>query len=502
MYMTVTLILFGGAALLELLTHIFGGSRIVRRIFAASALIMASFSAGMLVMTQCNLFTVLLALISSYRVFNMIRVMEERMHEVYLRRATRRTSLLLLTMQAVGFVSWWIWVQYHSTGFAVWGVIGVIQAVAAFLLLISVMRSLRRTTWPPQTSHYSDKELPTITVAIPARNETEDLQQCLVSLIASDYPKLEILVLDDCSQLRRTPQIIKEFAHAGVRFVQGQEPRETWLPKNQAYDRLAHEASGQYILFCGVDARFASQTIRQAVSVMRERKKTMLSILPQRQRSAYGRLSLIQAMRYWWELVLPRRIVNRPPVISSCWIIGRDALKQTGGFGSVARSIVPEAHFARLLTKNDGYSFLRSNDILGLESNKHVADQRNTAIRTRYPQMHRRPEQTVLTTLLEALFLLFPFALVGVGFFVSIGVTAHVAAGIASLLLVMTYELVVLSTRVNAWWFGVIAQPFAILADIGLLHYSMWKYEFSTVEWKGRNVCIPVMHVVPHLPKE
>jgi len=245
MYMTVTLILFGGATLLELLTHLFGGSRIVRRVFAASALIIGSFSAGMLVMTQCNLFTVLLALLSLYRVFNMIRVVEERMHEAYLRRATRRTSLLLLTMQIIGFVSWWAWTHYHSTGFAVWGVIGVTQAVAALLLLVSVIRSLRRTTWPPQTSHYSDKELPTITVAIPARNETKDLQQCLVDLIASDYPKLEILVLDDCSQLKRTPQIIKEFAHAGVRFIQGQEPRETWLPKNQAYDRLAHEARGQ-----------------------------------------------------------------------------------------------------------------------------------------------------------------------------------------------------------------------------------------------------------------
>jgi hypothetical protein len=43
--------------------------------------------------------------------------------------------------------------------------------------------------------------------------------------------------------------------------------------------------------------------------------------------------------------------------------------------------------------------------------------------------------------------------------------------------------------------------PCAVLADIGLLHYSMWKYEFSEVLWKGRNVCVPVMHVYAHLPK-
>lgn len=467
-----------------------------------ASMIIGSFTVGALVVVQCNVLSVLILLTGLYRAFNMIRIIEGRMHEEYLRRATRRTSLILILMQAVLFACWWAWDSYHTTGLITWGVVGILQAVAAAILLASTIRNLIRTKWPLQLEHYSDKDLPTVTIAIPARNETEDLQQCLESVVASDYPKLEIIVLDDCSQLRRTPQIIKEFAHAGVRFVQGHEPRETWLPKNEAYDRLANEASGQYILFCGVDVRFAPHSVRDLVTVMLARKKKMLSLLPQRQRSAYGRLSLIQAMRYWWELVLPRRLFNRPPVISSCWIIEAQALKEEGGFAAVARSIVPEAHFARQLIAADEYSFLRSNDALGIESSKHVADQRNTAVRMRYPQMHRRPEQTALITLLELFFLVLPFVLATAGFWLAIGTVAHVMAIIASTLLIVTYELVVRKTRVNAWWFGLVAQPFAALIDIGLLHYSMWKYEFSVVEWKGRNVCVPVMHVVPHLPSK
>jgi len=75
-----------------------------------------------------------------------------------------------------------------------------------------------------------------------------------------DYPKLEIIVLDDCSQNKHTPEIIRSFAHDGVRFIQGEHPKPTWLAKNQAYDRLAQESSGEFILFCGVDVRF-SQTV-------------------------------------------------------------------------------------------------------------------------------------------------------------------------------------------------------------------------------------------------
>jgi hypothetical protein len=42
--------------------------------------------------------------------------------------------------------------------------------------------------------------------------------------------------------------------------------------------------------------------------------------------------------------------------------------------------------------------------------------------------------------------------------------------------------------------------PVAALVDCCLLLVSMLQYEFATVTWKERNVCIPVMHVIPHLP--
>ncbi len=497
------LILFAGAVALELLVHAVSRWRLPRRLLAVLALFAGGCFATALIALRPNLFSGLILLLSLYRMFNMVRVVQERMHERYLRNATRTTSFSLLGMQSVVFGGWLAWDRWHTTGTTTWTVVTGLQLAVAILLLGSVRRNLRKTEWPAAEvadTHYSDKDLPTVTVAIPARNETEDLQRCLESVIASDYPKLEVIVLDDCSQIKRTPEIIKQFAHDGVRFIQGKEPSDTWLPKNQAYARLTEEASGEYTLFCGVDIRFEPQSIRQLLAVMQQRNKQMLCILPERQLSAYGRSSLIQAMRYWWELVPPRRIFRRPPVISSCWVIQRDALRHAGSFAAVARSIMPEAHFAKSLLAHDGYSFLRSTDGLNVISTKQFAEQRETAIRMRYPQLHKRPEQVALLTFVELVFLLSPFILIVTGFWVSIGAAAHLLAAAASLLLVITYELSVLSTRVNSWWFALAGQPLAALSDLVLLHYSMWKYELSTVEWKGRNVCIPVMHVVPRLP--
>lgn len=499
--MTVMFILFGVAALLEVFVHVVGKHKKARTAVATLALGVSAFVIGAFVISRFTVFSVLLLVFSLYRIFNLIRVVEGRMNDEYLRKATRTTTVTLLSLQSVVLASWWAWEKWHSTGHIVWGIIGVVQAIVAALFLGAAIRNVKKSAWPVRHGNYTDRELPTVTVAIPARNEIEGLQLCLESVIASDYPKLEIIALDDRSLTRRTPEIIRSFAHDGVRFVQGDEPAETWLPKNQAYNRLAEEASGEYIIFCGADVRFAPHSIRTVITTMLDRDKQMLSILPGRTHEAYGHLSPIQAMRHWWELVPPRRTFHRPPVLSACWVIKAKALQKAGGFASVARAIVPEARFARELVGTDGYSFLRSNAAVGIESTKTIAEQRQTAIRMRYPQLHRRPEQVALISLLELLFLVMPYMLSIAGFWISIGTVAHVTAIAACVMGTIAYEITVLSTRVNSLWFGLLAQPFAALADILLLHYSMWKYEFSTVEWRGRNVTGPVMHVIPHLPK-
>ncbi len=472
-----------------------------RRPFVVLLAGVTAFASAALFVWWPNVMSALLLVLGLYRIFNHVRVLEARMHERYLRRATQRTACMLIGAQAVAALAWWLWHAAALATHPLWTVLGLLQALVAAVLLAATARSLHRTLPLPVKKAYSDASLPSITVAIPARNETGDLEECLRSIIASDYPKLEVIVLDDCSQTKRTPEIIRSFAHDGVRFVQGAEPSDTWLPKNQAYQRLAQEASGEYVLFCGVDIRFQPQALRKLVTTLLARRKNMVSVLPQRDASAQATSAIVQSMRYWWELAPPRRMFARPPVMSSCWIISRAALKKVGGFEAVTRSIVPEAYFARQLIRQDGYSFIRSDDILGVTTVKNPAEQRATAIRTRYPQLHRRPELVLLTALFEAGVLLLPYVLAVGGFWWTIGAAAHILAAVGAALLSITYLLIARATNMSNAWLRPVIFPLVVFVDLGLLHYSMWQYEFSAVEWKGRNVCIPAMHVVPHLPK-
>lgn len=491
--------IFGAGAALELLLAAVRPLWRWREGWAICATGLTALGTGGIAGWRPNVFSVLLLFVTLYRVFNMTRIIERRMHDAYLHFSTRRTTLTLLAVQLVLGLAWWAWHRWEPHGPAAWVVLAGAQLVLAVILLASTLRRLKHTRWPGHNGHLPDSELPTVTVAIPARNETEDLNECLGQIIQNDYPKLEIIVLDDCSQTRRTSEIIRGFAHDGVRFVQGEEPSDTWLPKNQAYHRLAHEASGQYILFCGVDVRFGPQSIRQIVNQMLSHKKEMVTILPWRLAGAGS--ALAQSLRYWWELVPPRRLFQRPPVLSTCWIIERRALEADGGFRAVARSITPEAHFAKAAARRDAYSFVRASQASDIASIKAPAEQRGTTVRTRYPQLHRRPENVMALALGELAFLILPFVLAGCGWWMGIGWVAQALAAAASIALIITYEKLALATRTGTFWLSLVALPEGMLYDVWLAHRSMWQYEFSTVEWKGRNICVPAMHVIPHLPK-
>lgn len=499
--MTVMFYLFCASVLTEVMVHVLFHYKMARFTFVVMSIVLANFASGSLILMRPNMLTILIGVASLYRAFNMVRIVKGRMHESYLRRATWRTGYLLVGVQILLCAAWWLWYQTEQDRHIAWLVVASAQVLGAMVLIFSLSRRLQKTAPGSYGKHYSDAELPSLTVAIPARNETEDLQYCLESVVSSDYPKLEVIVLDDCSQNKHTPEIIRSFAHAGVRFVQGQEPRPTWLAKNQAYDRLAQESSGEYIVFCGVDVRFEPHSLRALVTLALNKKKSMVSVLPMQQIASKPHTSIVQAMRYWWEIAPPRRLFNRPAVLSSCWLIERKALKKTGGFAAVTRAIVPEAYFAKALVFGDRYSFVRSDKTLLITSFKQRAEQVETAIRMRYPQVHRRPEQVFLVALVEAAFLLLPFMLALFGWWLPITALAQLLAGLASTLLTVCYARMAFATHLNKMPYVLVGLPVMIVVDLILLHRSMWQYEFSEVEWKDRNVCIPVMHTYSKLPE-
>lgn len=448
-----------------------------------------------------NWYALVFLVITAYRAVNLGRYILRRRQADHLYLAVKRASSWLIIAQ---LISLGLLITATQLSLRLAGEIAVtVSFVGSLILAWSTQRNLRTTRPTVHTSTLREAELPTLSVLIPARNETDDLISCLQTLIKSTYPKLEIIVLDDRSQNKRTPEIIKDFAHDGVRFIAGKETPAPWLAKNFAYQQLSEVASGELILFCGVDTRFAPETLGLMVEELIQNKKTMLSFMPANVVPKAGQFEslFVQPSRYAWELALPRRVLERPPVLSTAWLIRHATLRASGGFKAVVRAATPERYFARFsATHNDGYRFLQSDSQHGLTCLKSFDEQRSTSIRTRYPQLHQSLELTALTSSLELLILVGPFIAYINGLFGKVGLQFAVA-DIACITLITAYAQISNVTYrrflVRSLWL----LPFAAIYDVALLNYSMYRYEFSTVEWKGRNAALPVMQVVERLPK-
>lgn len=469
------------------------------RWFVVSLAIAATSIATVAVLTLNWKVWVAVALISLYRIVNLVRLGVRRLQPDRLWRQSTSAFVLLVFMQAVllGLGAWGNIAGYD----VLLAFIVALQVVAALVLLRSSFFTWRSTAFPKNVPFLSDADLPSISVLVPARNETDALMTCLDSLTASTYPKMEIIVLDDCSSNPRTAEILRDYAHDGVRFIRGSESEDRWLAKNHAYNQLAENSNGEYLVFCGVDVQMAPDALRRLVSFAVANERDMVSVMPQRPEDARRGLAILQAMRYYWELAFPRRFFKRPPVLSTSWIVKRDALEAYGSFASVAQAVTPEAYFAKKAVIANKYSFIRSDDDLIVMSNKSHDEQYATTVRVRYPQIHRRLELVGVITLFQLTMFIGPF--VGM-LFVQLTPEPWLYAvlwSVAIASLVATYFIASVYTRLSEPVVGLIAPFFGYVVDIVMLHISMLKYEFSDVYWKGRNVCIPVMRVIPRLPK-
>lgn len=417
------------------------------------------------------------------------RLVFGRLPDAFLRHSTRLNVLiasivgaLLLGTYAISQIAMLATIPYiQDAGLA-------LSAFAATVFAAQTVWTLEhfRLRLPAETS----QTLPTVSLLIPARNETHALTDCLNAAIGSDYPKLEILALDDCSQ-DKTSEFIRAFAHDGVRFVQGDVPADGWLGKNQAYKTLSAAASGEYLLFIGVDTILSQQSTSLLVRYALANKLDMLTVLPQR-RDGPSIATIFWQLRYYWQIVLPvtRR---RVPVASQCWLIKASVLQAMGGFDAVRNKIVPEGWFARRLQSQKRYRFLVSNAQLGITTAKRWSSQNQSSLRFLYPTFKRQPLFALLAFCLLISLFLWPF----IQFAVLTASRQHTNAWLANIgicaMLLFGYLLVVMRTIPQSWPITVLAFPFSLCIEAVLFITSMLAYEFGEVNWKGRNVCYPVL---------
>lgn len=363
-----------------------------------------------------------------------------------------------------------------------------LSTLAILLLLYKTVWSLNRFKYRPLKTDQVVSDLPSVSVCIAARNETHALAQCLERILRSDYPKLEILVLDDSSN-DDTSLIIKSFAQAGVRFIAGSNLPSGWLGKNHAYQTLIDEASGDYILFLDVDTVISISSVSQLIKQVLANKRAMISVLPRRADS-YRASALFGTMRYYWELILSSS--SKPPASSAIWMVNRSVLADTGiGLSNYGMSVRPERHLALQLQKKKQYFYVIGSRKLGISYEKRLKSQYETALRLYYPMSGRR----FMSWFIAAAFVIFLILPLVTVFGAEPFTLVWVWAASLGLLTALTFGLFTLQAYGStAWLLRVVIGPWLLLQEFVLLTLSHVLYRLNMITWKGRPVAAQPTH--------
>lgn len=361
----------------------------------------------------------------------------------------------------------------------VYGIAALLSLAFAVVVITKLVYARRHFKMKNlMTSADTLEEMPSVTVCIPARNEMHAMTECLDRVIASAYPKMEIIVLDDASE-DNTSNLIKAYAHAGVRFVSGGDLPQGWLGKNYALSVLASKASGRYMLFIDVDIRIDKGTVGQLVSYMQQEQASMLSVLPRRDDGMRASV-IFSPLRYFWELMFHNS--HKPASSSSVWMIEASTLKKLGGLEPQKEYIAPEARLAKALSKDSKYRFIVSSPLIGVTFEKKWKSQMDTSIRLIYPLLANSLLRVGMS-LLASLIILIPLAAA-----VDLSYLTITAAACFYLLWAVIYGAYTRLVWRRGWWLGALLWPVIVVQEASLTIMSTLRHLTNTVTWKGRPI--------------
>ncbi len=148
--------------------------------------------------------------------------------------------------------------------------------------LMMCARAVMLNVWIPKLAAApTPNAFPLVSVIVPAKNESKKIRASLQSLLAQDYPNLEIIAINDRSD-DKTGEIIDELAKQDLRLkaIHITELPKGWLGKNHANQCGVAEAKGEYVLFTDADILFAPSTISKTVGYAQKHKAKHIVVYP------------------------------------------------------------------------------------------------------------------------------------------------------------------------------------------------------------------------------
>ena len=256
-------------------------------------------------------------------------------------------------------------------------VFAIINLSWMFLLVTSIRSYLHTPLITVKETHaiyHVSRHLPFVSIIVPARNEQDNIERCILSLLAQDYPSFEVIVVDDNST-DNTLRIVKDIKSRvkglsedssssihRLKIITITEKPVKWTGKTWASEQGYLQSAGNVLLFTDADTYYMSKdTISQTVSYMQKENLDVLTGLP-----------FIELRDFWSKVTMPlwnhfsillganTGAMNNPKskvayLMGSFFLIRRKVIEEVGTFRSV-RNAIQEDRELGMRIKQAGYN--------------------------------------------------------------------------------------------------------------------------------------------------
>ena len=220
--------------------------------------------------------------------------------------------------------------------------------------LITYIR-LRHSRSLDDESGSTPENPPLVTVIVPARNEAHNIARCVTSILSTNYPQLEVVVVDDSSS-DGTADIARRAAASDrrLRVVRNAPLPDGWFGKQWACATGAKVAHGEILQFTDADTVHAPDLVTRSINAMRRTAADLFSVAGKQELGGF-----------WEKLVQPQMFtvlsiryggtesVNQSPRVGNkiangqCIFVRRASYDAIGGHGSVRSSVAEDLLLAQ-----------------------------------------------------------------------------------------------------------------------------------------------------------
>ncbi|MBI4521552.1 MAG: glycosyltransferase [Gemmatimonadetes bacterium] len=178
-----------------------------------------------------------------------------------------------------------------------WIALGLLPWVAVLVFAILRVRAL--PGFPPDRPRPASTP-PLVSVIVPARNEEHNIAECLATLVVTDYPRFEVVIVDDQST-DRTGEVARTVPAGNARRVEvirGEPLPPGWFGKPWACWQGYRRAAGEILLFTDADTRHGTHLLAGAVAALEAEQAAAVTVL--------GRQRLVS---FWERTVMPQMML-------------------------------------------------------------------------------------------------------------------------------------------------------------------------------------------------